>query len=737
MHILIQFGLISVFIFLPRLCETTAAPQRVNVHHKSNIYDERISRQEQPVYPDVVALRQESDDENDPDAVRMRPMQRPNTIRPPWKSEQHLRESPPLHLRPVQLTPINHSFKLSPRSGSSPAGRNGQTSSRAEDKEDLIQNDPHEGDDGVETNVLSPSIDEHNAHSNMHSNIQDENRKDSDDGIPAQDESVMKDKTIDDAEQPNADFDEKQNMTKSSKIDEEEDKLRFQTNKLVKWLRNRLRKRLEDVADLEHEMQTEEIVLRNLNESIAVTATQREDEIRLKLENQKRLKNFQHTISEPNKQIQEAATEKDKLAEQLAQITRTYEALAQVHKDLNSKLLSAGLSHWLETRGKEYMPETAVGVLSKSVDILSPVTNSIEKAYEMDNLFVEEVESVVPVLAKKSILSKVIEDLAMLLPLLPMFVIWYRLVQIFDSLSILHIVFYTSAALLAELLIIVLMSVYVGHEALHVCQTTNELFLSGGLLINFAVILGLLCAQTMICILRPFQSELLQLMLTAVVVQHFWRHVFVPVMVGHSVTTTVAANVGYILVLGFICHHKKEVLDWQTPYDAQIAKAWTAAADWTRETAQAMGNVFHESSSRLRQKGEDVRSVDSASMTDDSSDSEIYTVSSVSQPVGANVPTSPAARNFPPSLFGFARNDNPMRLSSERDDRNELAEPQTRYARWTGVTAWPIRAPARGRQVGWSDDELAQGRISMARSRRFVSTTRFNSNRNGMGNSLR
>lgn len=736
MRVLTQIAMITVIILSSELCKTTtASPQRANiVQMNSGFYNGPSKTQEKLTYPDVAALHQETDDENDPDAVQLRPVARSRFINPQWRGQQYLRESPPLHLHPIQKVHEDYSAKAETDKHTI-VDQNEQAIPRLKGNRDLVSDEVPEPGNVPEALVQSVSEDEQSAQRNSPSDAQYYSEKGVDSGTSVQNEPVRKFELRDGTEKQVADWEGKQNVTKSSKIDEEEDKLKTQTNKLVKWLRNRLRKRLEEVANLEHKMQTEEIILLNLNKSIANTTTQRENEIRLKLENLKRLKNFEHTASEPDEKIQEVTADKDKLAEQLAQITRTYESLAQVYKDLNVKLSSAGLSHWLETRGKEYMPETAVGVLSKSVDVLSPVTESIEKAYEMDNHLVEEVESVVPVLAKKSIISKVIEDLTMLIPLLPMFVIWYRLVQIFDSLSILHIVFYTSAAIVGELLIVVLMSVYLGHEALRVCQSTNELFLSGGLLLNFVVVLGLLCAQMLICILRPCQPELVQLMLTAVVVQHFWRHVFVPVMVGHPVTTTVVANVGYIFVLGFICHQKKEILDWQTPYDAQIAKAWTAATHWTRETAQAMGNVFHESGSAV-QKHEDNKSIRSSSLTDDS-ESEMSTVSSVSQPVIEKVGSPPPARNFPPSLLGFSSNSNCVGQSLGRNNRAEAVEPHTRYARWTGVMAWPTRASVRGHQVNWGDNEPTQSRISMTRSRRFIAATRFNSNKNGMTSGLR
>lgn len=486
------------------------------------------------------------------------------------------------------------------------------------------------------------------------------------------------------------------NNATASNMDMEEIKLKTQTKKLVKWLRNRLRKRLEQVANLESEMETEAILLTNLNQTIEDRAAERHTEIRLKLDNQKRLSSFRKKVHAPDEHVHHAQEQKARLSEQLARITRTYETLAQVHKDLLNKLRSAGLSHWLQTRGNEYIPQTAVGVLSKSADILNPVTQGIEKALELDNHIVEEVESVVPDIARRSIISKVLADVAMIMPLIPLFVLWYRMLRMLDSLSIVHIVLYVTGGLVAELFLVILFSGYFGQEALHVCQLANESFFSGGVLFNFVLLLGVLCAQALITALQTCRSEIVQLISCLFIVHHFWRHVFVPTMVGHTVTTTVAANVVYDLVFTFIAHQKKEALSLHTAYDKHISKAWDLAANWTRETAHAMGNVFREGDcERTPTAKEEVESFLSSRSDSDSEGSS----------------------------HDFSRPDSfderVIRVDGDARPVVVDAPMQMRYARWTGPTAWSIRQNVPTPNQPWREEQ-AHDVVGVSRSRRFA-----------------
>lgn len=494
------------------------------------------------------------------------------------------------------------------------------------------------------------------------------------------------------------------NTSNGMHIEEEETKLKIQTVKLVKWLRNRLRKRLEEVANLESDMETERILLENLNKTISGTSVERQKEIRLKLENQKKLKSFHKTIHEPDGQIEQVEEEKNRLSDQLARITRTYETLAKVDKDLRTKLHSAGLSHWLEARGREYMPETAVGVLSKSAEVLEPVTQGIEKAYEIDNQLLGEVEGMVPVLAKQSILSKVLADFALLIPFLPLFVFFCKAARLMDKLSILHVVFYIAAGLTLEMLNLVIISAAIGQEALRACQISNERILSAGVLVHLAILLGLLGAQVVICILRTYQMEIVQVVMCFVVLYHFWQHVFVPAMVGHTITTTVAATVGYAIVFAFITLQKKDMLDLHTPYDAQVSKAWAAAVQWIHETTHAIRNVFSEGNSRFPTNQSfkitnDNRSV--TNLSDRSYDSDDMSTCS-SSPVLVNA------------------------VDYAAPDLHPEATDPTRYARWTGTTAWPIRQTFTAHTLPYNDSQV-HGHIAMSRSRRLAQQVQFSS----------
>lgn len=591
-------------------------------------------------YPDEIAILQHNnDDDNDPDAPRMRVVPR-TSIQQPWRPPMSASTLPLQRTEKIQPVRIVAQLPTSPKSN-----------------ESAPRDEP-----------------------------------------PATDLWAGSDKRNVDAEGKGMAI-SKEEIVRST-IDEEEIKLKSQTKNLVRWLRNRLRKRLGQIANLEGEMETESILLVNLNDFIALKSTERHKEIRMKLDNQKRLSSFRQTVETPNEHIQEVETEKAKLSEQLTRMTRTYETLAQVHKDLRNKLRSAGLSHWLEARGREYMPETAVGVLSKSVEILDPVTQGIEKAYELDNQIVGEVENVVPAIARQSIMSKVLADVAMIMPLIPLFVLWYRVLHVLDSLSIVHIVFYITTGLFGELLFVIVISVFLGEEALHACQKSNESVFSGGVLFNFVLLLGTLFAQVLICVLQTCRGEVVQLFSFFFVMHHFWRHVFVPAMVGQPVTTSFAAHMVYLMAFGFFSHQKREALDWRTKYDDQIATAWFIAVQWTRETIRAMSNVFREGDQDNKVKVDDLGSFLSSSVPSSDSDD----LSSVEVPQE--------------SCF----DERVVRVDGDARVAVVDAPMQMRYARWTGATAWPMRQTAAARLQPWREEQ-AHDVVGISRSRRF---TRFN-----------
>lgn len=680
-----------VILFLSRICvaSVSTAPRQIpkmDIRYVGSAIHKPLG------HPDNVAIinRNDGDDDNDPDALRMHVMPRP-PVQQAWGARLVRPPLSPVIPMPAQAMP-------NPVTVSTP-------------KRDASFENLHGSDQAVKSKV---NVEENQ---NMEKLQQYVNNNGESSGKSAGEH--MDSEEQDDYPGANVNRDSSDDTSTrrsgnatSMRIEEEETKLKTQTKKLVKWLRNRLRKRLGEVAKLEGDMETERILLSNLNETVLGTSRERQKEIRLKLENQRKLKSFQKTIHQPDGHLQEVEEEKNKLSEQLAQITRTYETLAQVDKDLRSKLHTAGLTHWLQARGREYMPETAVGVLSKSAEILEPVTHSLEKAYEIDNQLLEEVENVVPVLANESILSKVLADFALLLPLIPVILVGYRALRLFDRLSILHIVFYASAGLLFELVILIILSACLGQEIVRACQVTSEFLLSTAVLIHFVIIFGLWFAQLLICALKVSQLEMAQVVMCLVVLHHFWRHVFVPVMIGNAVTTTVTANVGYAIVFMFVCYQKKGMLNWHTPYDAQMVKAWAAAAQWTRETANAMGNVFNEGASEDTSRRTNKAIADDRSFIAASDDSSISGDASTSAAPSPRIP-----------------------LPATPDPRAAAAD-AARYTRWTGPTAWPLRQTLEAHKLPFNEPQSqrhvdmsqVRGRVAMSRSQRFARQARREAN---------
>lgn len=292
-------------------------------------------------------------------------------------------------------------------------------------------------------------------------------------------------------------------------------KVKAQTKNLVKWLRNRLRNRLAEVADLEQELNTENIMVDRLNKKIFGTYEERQREIKLKLYKQKKLKQFEKTAHGPDIELQEIENEKRILSEQLERVTRTYETLAHVDHDLRKKLHTAGLSHWLSSRGKEYMPETAVGVLARSAQILQPVTVGLERAaYEVDTRIMQAAGAVredkfngtfnggmndnsmidyggsddpyyyysggTGSLGRPNasnpttswgMLRIVLVDVLMLIPFLPILVVLCRVRKaLVGNFSAANVSVYISGVLTVEMFILAIASLLIGSEVIYLCQ---------------------------------------------------------------------------------------------------------------------------------------------------------------------------------------------------------------------------------------------------------------------------
>lgn len=375
--------------------------------------------------------------------------------------------------------------------------------------------------------------------------------------------------------------------------EEAETKLKAATKQLVKWLRNRLRKRLEDVAVLEENMETEKILLLNLNESIESISADREHEIQLKLETQKNLSLFRQTSDEPEREMKVVQDETEKLSNELIHLKHTYEMLATGRKELRRQLMSAGVGHWLESRGKEYMPDTAVGVLSKSVEVLSPVSQGLERAIELDRKVSKEVEGVI-LDPEASIIGKVIGDVAMLTPLVPILVVVCRVAMMLKTVSVVQVVMYTAGAFVLECIIVMLAMTLVGHEGLLEMQMTNEMGFVLGIFINCALFCGLMMMQALISAARPTRSDIAQTGALVLVGHHFLWHVFQPAMVSKAVTLDATGIILYTTCFTMVGLEKKRKVGLKTLVDKHVYSGIEYAWKWGRETAKAMRGVFAE-----------------------------------------------------------------------------------------------------------------------------------------------
>lgn len=416
--------------------------------------------------------------------------------------------------------------------------------------------------------------------------------------------------------------------TKNMQIEIEEDKLRAQTRRLVKWLRNRLRKRLSEVADLEHEMATEEELLVGLNRSIEGTYAERQKEIKLKIARQKALKQFQTSHlgassssslnpSSPasiETELRAVESEKVGLSEQLARVTRTYEMLAQVDKDLRKRLHTAGLTHWLRARGKDYMPESAVGVLSKSVEFLNPVASGLEKVYDLDVKAANFIPKRVRV--HQSTFGKVLIDALMLLPLLPLFILLCRArhsILKSSNFSNVHIALYSSVFLLFESIVLAIMFQF---EKLSFTPPSIT-FVS-----SFALIVLLVCQCLLTLLSVATRSDTVELEVTQcglllALVAHFWKHVFIPSVtsdnnqdgnISSASLMTVyklaadspppagcTAHAVYAMIFAFIAQCKRNLLGWTCSLDDKAKMVIASITAWLIETFRAIKNAFSDS----------------------------------------------------------------------------------------------------------------------------------------------
>jgi hypothetical protein len=359
------------------------------------------------------------------------------------------------------------------------------------------------------------------------------------------------------------------------------------TLKLVHWLRNRLRKRLKEIADLEGALATAEHAAANLAADQKRVAADREREIQLKIEGQKALAEFRRNAAEPDDQLRIVGEQTRKLERQLADMSATYDALAKVQAEMEGKMRSAGFSHWLDARGQRYMPETAVGVLAKSAEILDPVVAGIGRAVAMDAELAAEVEQLVPI-AHSPLVSGVVSDIFVLVPVIPMLALAGRVSYSMHGLTALHYIFYLSWVFAVQCAGCFLVSLALAEEAIHYFQRTNEPAMIGVLFATAGLYTCFTFLHALVALVHSTPHNLAHLVAVNGIGYYFYTSVFRPAVLDRPADFPVLTHAAHAVAFLYIATARNAALQLDVPLQHELRALFGAAHAWLDETADAM-----------------------------------------------------------------------------------------------------------------------------------------------------
>lgn len=392
-------------------------------------------------------------------------------------------------------------------------------------------------------------------------------------------------------------------------MEREEMKVKAATLKLVIWLRNRLRKRLVEARGLESDMRNEKERIANLTRDQTRIADERQAEIRSKIEQQKRLVKFRRQSAGPEEQMRIVRQQNTKLELQLHGLEDTYRSLVVTYHQVEQKVRQAGFSHWLDSRGKRYMPETAVGVLSKSTELIDPVIHGLGKAVEMDQEIANEVDGLVPV-PHSRLFAGVLSDLLVLVPVVPILAVGWRFTSSMHGLSLAHHILLLSAVIACQSLANFLISLIVAEEAFSFFQRENEpimvgiLFLTGGL---YLVYCSLLFLDLMV---RGRSATLVQLVLASAGTAYFYATVFRLAVLDHAITFPALGHAVYG-VLGLLAMTEtNRDLKLNIPLQHDLDYVIHVCTSWLRETAAAMREALCPDSDTAEGKRSEIDPLD-------------------------------------------------------------------------------------------------------------------------------
>jgi hypothetical protein len=396
-----------------------------------------------------------------------------------------------------------------------------------------------------------------------------------------------------------------------SAVEKEEEKVKNATLNLVKWLRNRLVIRLGEVSDLQATMVVTQGMLNKIAEKKQNAFSEREAEIRKKIESQKRLYDFRRKVEEPTEVYNSVTNKTRELESQLQELGKSYDELAKTYVRLQTNIREAGFSHWLDARGRTYLPETAVGVISKSAEILSPVIHGIGRAVELDQELAEEVEELVPI-PHSVVFTGVLSDILILVPIIPILAVAVRVAYSVRELTILHHIVLLGAMFSAQGVGCFLLSLYLTEDALRYFQRTNEPVLICILFVCASVYALFMFLLAVVCIAENKAESLLQLASSGGAGYYFYRMAFRPAVLDGLVAIPIVYYLFSSVLFLAIASERNRGIRIRLPLQSKVDGTLLLAKEWLRDTAQAMAQLVFgrsgtslPSSNRRRRDGRD------------------------------------------------------------------------------------------------------------------------------------
>lgn len=388
-------------------------------------------------------------------------------------------------------------------------------------------------------------------------------------------------------------------MVKTASVEEEEQKVKNATLHLVIWLRDQLRHRLAEVANVGTSISNFEHLFESMEKNQTHLSAEREKEIKKKIQSQKLVADYRRKEAEPNEELRNITNQTQGLEKELSKLSDEYQALTRVHLDLQNMLHRAGFSHWLDARGNKYIPATAVGVLSKSSEILDPVVRGIGKAIEVDHALALDAERLLPI-GNSAFFVSVVSDALVLATFLPALFVIHRLWTSMNARTLVDHIFYLSCLFSLQSVSCLLLSLLFCEEPLLHLQKTREpllvvvVFATSTLYSLFLFKLGVLT------LLITSRSNVMQFVLSLCFGYQFFMLIVKPMVLERVISFPVGMYAVYAALFSYTWSEKSSVTKCSVPFGEHVHRAFDAAVYWISETTDAMRTIL---SSNARRSG--------------------------------------------------------------------------------------------------------------------------------------